>query len=49
MTGQRRAMSCRLDMLPPPVEALWAAVEVERDLRVAGEVLCRNGHMALDW
>jgi hypothetical protein len=47
MMGQRRAMVCRLDMLPPPGEA-WR-VEVERERRVAGEVFFKNGHMDFDW
>lgn len=47
MTGQRRAMVCRLDMLPPHGEAL--RVEVERERRVAGEVFLRNGHIDFDW
>jgi hypothetical protein len=46
MTGQRRAMVCRLDMLPPPGE-VWR-VEVERDRRVAGEVFFKKGHMDFD-
>ena len=48
MTGQRRAMTFKLDMLPPPGEALWEVV-VDKERRVAGEVLCRNGHMLRDW
>jgi len=37
-------------MRPPPGEALWATMdEVERERRVAGEVLCKNGHMPRDW
>jgi hypothetical protein len=47
MMGQRRAMVCRLDMLPPPGEA-WR-VEVERERSVAGEVFFKNGHMDFDW
>ena len=47
MMGQRRAMVCRLDMLPPPGEALRVVVESER--RVAGEVFFKKGHMDFDW
>jgi hypothetical protein len=49
MMGQRRAMVCKLDMLPPPGEACRAEVEVERERSVAGEVFFRNGHIAFDW
>ena len=45
--GQRRAMVCRLDMLPPPGEA-WRVAVVERERRVAGEVFFKNGHMDFD-
>lgn len=48
MTGQRRAKTCRFDMLPPPGEALWALV-VESERRVAGDVFFKNGHMDRDW
>jgi hypothetical protein len=47
MTGQRRAMVCRLDMLPPQGEA-WRA-DVERARSVAGDVFFKKGHMAFDW
>ena len=47
--GQRRAMVCRLDIVPPPGEAWLRAVEVERERRVAGDVLCKKGHRDLDW
>lgn len=47
ITGQRAAVLVKFDMLPPPGEA-WR-VEVESARRVVGEVLLRNGHMALDW
>lgn len=47
MMGQRRAMVCKLDMLPPPGET-WR-VEVERERRVAGEVFFKKGHMDFDW
>jgi hypothetical protein len=40
-------MVCRLDMLPPPGEALRAVVERER--RVAGDVFFKKGHMDFDW
>jgi hypothetical protein len=38
-------------MLPAPGETSWraAAVVVERERSVAGDVLWRNGHMVLDW
>jgi hypothetical protein len=36
-------------MLPAPGETAWAAAVVESERRVAGEVLCKNGHMDLDW
>jgi hypothetical protein len=36
-------------MLPAPGETAWPAAVVESERRVAGEVLCRNGHMDLDW
>lgn len=49
MTGQRRAMVCRLDILPPPGEAWRAGVVVERERRVAGQVFFKNGQTALDW
>jgi hypothetical protein len=39
-------MVCRLDMLPPPGEAL--RVLVERERRVAGEVFFKKGHMDFD-
>lgn len=48
MTGQRRAMVCRLDMLPPQGEEACRA-EVERARSVAGEVFFKNGHMDFDW
>lgn len=48
MTGQRRAIVCKFDMLPPPGEACHLAVEVDSDRRVAGEVFFKKGHMALD-
>ena len=47
MTGQRRARTWRLDMVPPPGET-WRVVVVERDRSVAGDVLLRNGHMERD-
>ena len=46
MTGHRRAMNCRLVMVPPPGE-WWVAVDKER--RVDGEVFFKKGHMALEW
>lgn len=49
MTGQRRAMSCRLDMAPPPGAVCWTLALVERERRVAVEVLFRKGHMCFDW
>ena len=36
-------------MAPPPGAVCWTLVLVDMDLRVAGEVLFKNGHMALDW
>jgi hypothetical protein len=52
MTGQRRAMVCRLDMLPPPGEE-WkervGPLVADSALRVAGEVFFKKGHIALDW
>lgn len=48
MTGQRRAIVCKFDMLPPPGEACQRALEVDNDRRVAGEVLFKKGHIALD-
>jgi len=36
-------------MAPPPGAACWTLVLVERERRVAGEVLFRNGHMARLW
>lgn len=49
MMGQRRASTCRLDMLPAPGETwCWVAV-VESERSVAGDVLERNGHMERDW
>ena len=44
--GQRRAIVCKFDMLPPPEED-WR-VEEESDRRVAGEVFFKKGHIALD-
>lgn len=46
--GHRRPRTCKLDMLPAPGETSWPAAVVERERRVAGEVLERNGHMVLD-
>ncbi len=46
MTGHRRAMNCRLVMVPPPGDC-WVVVERER--RVAGQVFFKKGHMPLDW
>ena len=46
MTGHRRARTCRLDMVPPPGEA--GRVVVERERRVAGDVLLRKGHIERD-
>lgn len=43
MTGHRRARTWRLDIEPPPGET-WR-VEVDKDRKVAGEVLFKNGHM----
>jgi len=39
-------------MLPAPGETSWraaAVVVVERERSVAGDVLCKNGHMDFDW
>lgn len=36
-------------MLPATGETSWPAAVVERERRVAGDVLERNGHMDLDW
>jgi hypothetical protein len=41
-------MTWRLLMAPPPGAVFWTVVLVDMDLKVAGEVLFRNGHMALD-
>lgn len=49
MTGQRRAMICRLLMAPPPGAVCWTLVLVDMERRVAGEVLFKKGHIALDW
>ena len=46
MTGHLRPKTCRLEIVPPPGEA-WR-VEVERERRVAGEVLLRKGHIERD-
>lgn len=46
MTGHRRAMTCKLEMVPPPGEI--ERVAVERDLRVLVGVEFRNGHMDRD-
>lgn len=46
MTGHRRAMVWRLEIVPPPGET--RRVVVERVRRVAGQVDFRNGHMARD-
>ena len=47
--GQRRAMVCKLDIVPPPGETWVRAVEVESERRVAGDVFCKKGHRDLDW
>jgi hypothetical protein len=49
MMGQRRASTWRLDMRPPPGEALWPAFVVDSERSVAGEVFFRKGHMERDW
>jgi hypothetical protein len=50
MIGQRLPSTCRFDMLPALGETSWlAAVVVESERSVAGDVLWRNGHMVLDW
>ena len=36
-------------MLPPPGEASWPAVVVDKERKVAGDVFERNGHMDRDW
>lgn len=36
-------------MLPALGETSWLAAVVESERSVAGDVLCRNGHMVLDW
>jgi hypothetical protein len=38
-------------MLPALGETSWraAAVVVDRERSVAGDVLCKNGHMDFDW
>jgi len=46
MTGQRRAMVCRLLIVPPPGEG---RVAVERERKVLGEVFLRKGQRCLDW
>lgn len=46
MTGHRRAMTCRLEIVPPPGE--MERVAVERDLRVLVGVELRKGHMDRD-
>jgi hypothetical protein len=48
MTGQRRAMACRLDIVPPPGLVLDGVIVVVSERRVAAEVRFRNGHMARD-
>lgn len=48
MTGQRRAKTCNLDMVPPHGEtAVGAAVDMAR--RPAAVAFFMKGHMALDW
>lgn len=49
MTGHRRAASCRLDIMPPPDAVPWTLLLVDSERRVAGLVVCRNGHMDRDW
>ena len=46
ITGHLRPKTCRLEITPPPGETFRVAVERER--RVAGEVLLRNGHIERD-
>lgn len=46
MTGQRRATTWRLDIVPPPT---LGEVLVESARRVLAEVFLRNGHKRRDW
>ena len=45
ITGQRRARTCRFDIVPPPV---LGRVAVDRVRSVAGAVRFRKGHMVRD-
>jgi hypothetical protein len=47
ITGQRRAMTWRFDMVPPPGLKL-GRVAVARVRRAVGEMRLRNGHIARD-
>lgn len=49
MMGQRLPSTWRFDILPALGETSWLAAVVESERSVAGDVLCRNGHIVLDW
>lgn len=58
MTGQRRASTCSLEMVPPQGEGATAVVAEAATAGRAAVVMARrpaavaffmNGHMALDW